>query len=540
MKIIIALIGLLLSSTFLFIVASAQTTNLPNNFDTIVYQSNGFYYAKDSQNNILVSSGIPEFVIKNALQRGGDIYVSGGTYNLSPSFVGFDIKSNTYLRLAHNAYFVVPSGYAGHVFRFNSDTFQSVIDGGNINEASPVKRNWIGILMQGESVSFNLVENIVINNPSIVIDFSTTSPNYISANTFYNINGNNFVKGIEFDFSGNYILWQSGIFGNTFRDCQFQSGSMTTNGVKDINFQNNAFYNVIFWDLPPNAISANIGSLGVDTIIIGGEMTDMNFEDKGKGTIILDAWHTKFAPNSTQLFSILKSTNSQGNVPTLSPQQVLNMSIIQQAAGDFVKGNHGQLVLSSGQSTVVNIYGTVNNPTGGSVNLDITRPDGIVEQNQADLTSAGDFYYPLTFDKNSVIGQYRIDGSYQNFDLGTLLLNVTSDQTPLSNLPNVSPSIGMTASSQSNITLSVRIKNDAKLWSQGQISDSDFLDSIQYLIAVGTLEKPSEGQVPLNQSASIPAWFKNSAGWWANGQISDNDFFSGVQYLINSGIVQMP
>jgi hypothetical protein len=40
-----------------------------------------------------------------------------------------------------------------------------------------------------------------------------------------------------------------------------------------------------------------------------------------------------------------------------------------------------------------------------------------------------------------------------------------------------------------------------------------------------------------NQSQQIPSWIKNSAGWWASGQISDSDFVKGVQYLISNGIV---
>src|SRR5438309_8549941 len=170
MKIVIALIGLLFSSTFLFMGTFAQTTNLPNDFGTIVYESANRYYVKNSQ-VIITGSNTPDTVIKTALDRGGDIYIANGTYNLSPYFSGFDLKSQTHLKLAPNAYIIVPSGYNGYVFRLNTGTVQSVLEGGNINEATPVQRNWIGILMQGDVVSFNLVENMVISNPFIVIDF---------------------------------------------------------------------------------------------------------------------------------------------------------------------------------------------------------------------------------------------------------------------------------------------------------------------------------------------------------------------------------
>src|SRR6266850_1571526 len=132
MKIVIALIGLLFSSTFLFMGTFAQTTNLPDNFGTTVYQSNNYYYARDSQNNLLVSSGVPDFVIKTALARGGDIYI-----------------------------------------------------------AQPVQRQWIGITLQTthlkDGILFDYIENTVITDPFIVIDLNATGGEFINANTFVNI-----------------------------------------------------------------------------------------------------------------------------------------------------------------------------------------------------------------------------------------------------------------------------------------------------------------------------------------------------------------
>lgn len=41
------------------------------------------------------------------------------------------------------------------------------------------------------------------------------------------------------------------------------------------------------------------------------------------------------------------------------------------------------------------------------------------------------------------------------------------------------------------------------------------------------------------QNYSIPNWIKNNARWWADGQISDGDFISGIQYLISNGIMKV-
>jgi len=541
MKIIITLIVLLFSFTFSFTETFAQGVNLPNNFGTIIYQFNGQYYVKDSQ-NIIISSYTPDVVIKTALSRGGDIYIAGGTYTLTNDFSGFNLKYGSYLKMASDASIVVPSGYSGYVFRFSNYVGHCVVDGGHIYEANPVKRHWIGIMMQGGpgGVYFNYIENTVITDPQIVIDFNATTGQWVNANTFVNIKGWNFVKGIEFDFKGKHTDGVDGFDANTFRDSQFQGGPMTTYGVKDIKHSFNAFYNVQFWDLPASSISSTIDPSAENTIIIGGQMTYQGFSDSGTNTLVLDAWDSKILSNSTMISSIINGTyQAQPNTPTLPLHQVMNMSIIQQAQNDFVRGNHGQLNILPGQSTVVNIYGTVDNPTGGSMQMSVSRPDGAVEQIHADVTSAGVFYYPLMFDKNSLTGQYRIDGSYQNSNLGTLFLNVTANQ---GTIPNQSsqPNIGITPSSESNTTLSARIKNDAQLWSQGEISNDVFLSDIQYLAKIGIIESPNQNQSYLHHTISIPIWLKNNAIWWANGQISDQDFFSGIQYLLNSGIMTMP
>ena len=38
---------------------------------------------------------------------------------------------------------------------------------------------------------------------------------------------------------------------------------------------------------------------------------------------------------------------------------------------------------------------------------------------------------------------------------------------------------------------------------------------------------------------SIPDWVRNNAGWWSEGMISDNDFVSSIQYLISKGIISV-
>ena len=110
--------------------------------------------------------------------------------------------------------------------------------------------------------------------------------------------------------------------------------------------------------------------------------------------------------------------------------------------------------ISQQQPSVIKVYGQVSDPKGGKVLLQITKPDGFVERDQAYVTSDGSFYSPVFFTRNSLTGQYRIDVLYQNSNLGSLVLNVKSGQLLLPNQTYAHTNIGVAPSSESNATLS--------------------------------------------------------------------------------------
>ncbi|MEM3089078.1 MAG: hypothetical protein QXY22_00745 [Candidatus Nitrosotenuis sp.] len=82
------------------------------------------------------------------------------------------------------------------------------------------------------------------------------------------------------------------------------------------------------------------------------------------------------------------------------------------------------------------------------------------------------------------------------------------------------------------------IKNSAKWWSEGAISDSDFVQGIQYLIKNNIIVVSKAAQQETGPS-QIPGWIKNSAKWWSEGRIPDSDFVSGIQYMVEKGIIRL-
>jgi len=98
------------------------------------------------------------------------------------------------------------------------------------------------------------------------------------------------------------------------------------------------------------------------------------------------------------------------------------------------------------------------------------------------------------------------------------------------------------------------IKNNAKWWSDGQISDSDFTSGIQYLIKeniisiqeipktdkkIESFAIPDTTKLPTETAEAVPDWVRNNAGWWADGLISEDDFLNGIKYLVEQGIIKV-
>ena len=80
------------------------------------------------------------------------------------------------------------------------------------------------------------------------------------------------------------------------------------------------------------------------------------------------------------------------------------------------------------------------------------------------------------------------------------------------------------------------VKNSAGWWSEGIISDDEFVRAIQFLIEIGVIIVQSVDNSD-GTSADIPEWVKNSAGWWSEGIISDDEFVRAIQFLIEIGVI---
>ena len=89
------------------------------------------------------------------------------------------------------------------------------------------------------------------------------------------------------------------------------------------------------------------------------------------------------------------------------------------------------------------------------------------------------------------------------------------------------------------------VKDSARWWADGAVSDREFARSLQYMMAEGIVSVPgSRGPVGPTGGGdsgeeSIPAWVKDSARWWADGAVSDREFASAIQYMVTEGIIRV-
>ncbi len=169
----------------------------------------------------------------------------------------------------------------------------------------------------------------------------------------------------------------------------------------------------------------------------------------------------------------------------------------------------------SGQIEEIILSGTVDNPRRGiPLDVIITTPDEQTQNFGAILSSAGSFKSLISVNENSLAGIYKIDLFHNNSFVKTLSFVV------------------------SNPIIPDWFKNNAKWWSSDTVSDSEFIDGLEYLIDEGLITVNSGTTISISEQ-NIPDWIKNNAKWWANDQISDGDFIKSIQYLVEKGIIRI-
>ncbi len=169
----------------------------------------------------------------------------------------------------------------------------------------------------------------------------------------------------------------------------------------------------------------------------------------------------------------------------------------------------------SGNVEEIILSGNVDNPRRGiPLNVIITTPDGQTQSFASILSNVGNYRSIITIDEKTLSGVYKIDLFHNNSFVKTVSFVV------------------------SNPVIPDWIKNNAKWWSSDTVSDTEFINGLEYFIEQGLITIPSGTSISISEQ-EIPNWIKNNAKWWSNDQISDEDFVKSIQYLVKKGIIRI-
>ena len=80
------------------------------------------------------------------------------------------------------------------------------------------------------------------------------------------------------------------------------------------------------------------------------------------------------------------------------------------------------------------------------------------------------------------------------------------------------------------------VKLNADWWATDQISDSEFLEGIEFLFDKEIISVPSRDVIAESQW-QIPQWVKNSSEWWYEEKISDDEFLNIIENLVERKII---
>ena len=119
---------------------------------------------------------------------------------------------------------------------------------------------------------------------------------------------------------------------------------------------------------------------------------------------------------------------------------------------------------SSGNTEEIILSGSLQNHIRGMpLEIVLVGPNGQIQNFDANLTSNGIYKTVFSINENSLLGTYKIQLSHGGSNVGIISFTVSNQDVPS------------------------WIKNTAKWWSNDQISDEDFIKSIQYLVKKGII-----------------------------------------------------
>jgi len=195
----------------------------------------------------------------------------------------------------------------------------------------------------------------------------------------------------------------------------------------------------------------------------------------------------------------------------------------------------GTLVLDPPQKTfvvqkyktaVLGISGTIEGAQrGNEVVLTITKPDKSTDERKFLAAKGGVYKTEIWMYDTWQDGNYDISIKHKNAIIGQASFEVTHEKLV------------------SEQRIPQWIKSNAKWWADGTIGDKDFLGGIEYLIRndILVIEGYQDIEKTMGEAKNvrIASWIKDTAKWWYEGLVSDKEMINAFKFLIENKIIDL-
>ena len=216
-------------------------------------------------------------------------------------------------------------------------------------------------------------------------------------------------------------------------------------------------------------------------------------------------------------FQLVNNTtnNAKSTILSIQPNSASNYTKI------AVFTDKKEFLLTQHQDVPVKIFGNIETyQQQFPIILSLENPSGVKEDLKVYGTNRGDFQLIYLLPKNSLPGTYNIYVKYSGLEIAKTSFEVIHYQQETGS--NLIP---------------VWFKNPVRWWSDGSIDDSEFIQSLQFLLTHQLIKVPPTLEIS-KSPGEIPTWVKSNASLWAHNQISDTSFIETIEYLISVGMLK--
>ena len=258
-------------------------------------------------------------------------------------------------------------------------------------------------------------------------------------------------------------------------------------------------------DRPTESISFNYGKIEI-------EYTELN-PDGTPGKVTVRGWD----PVKKQTYCP-DTAGTCGDVPEAAFEPLgkdLAISKTETPAKQEELKEIRKLTVPSDQMVSIPIAGEINYKQGVSLEIVLEKPDGTTESFTIMPESGGTYDTEIPLLQDLPSGLYKVKVKYDQEEVESFSVSIVKEKVP------------------------VWIKKNGKWWAEKQISDTEFINGIQFMIQQKIILVSGEPTESIQADVPVPEWVRNNAGWWADDLISEDEFVKALEFLIQNGIIRI-